>query len=281
MDKQVDHFQRRTATRKKRIEQAEKSLLAEEQRKKRLCEEKESRRHQEEETMRRLEEEDRQRKLEDERKQKELELQQKLEEEAREQEEAERQRRLREEEERKRAEEARIRQMNEDVKQKRLEQIDEIKRLKLAEQNLTTCNNELLLKNDQITNELETAKSNECKLGSKMDALSSRIVSQQVLENDDKQVKFYTGLPSFAVLKAVFDLATKGLPASFFTGCDIFDQFLITLIKLRLNIADQDLAYRFGIVSRCITKWLDVLYVKLSPVIYWPDRDQLLKTMPT
>ena len=65
-----------------------------------------------------------------------------------------------------------------------------------------------------------------------MDALSSRIVSRQVLESDDKQVNFYTGLPSFAVLKAVFDLAIKGLPASFCTGYDIFDQFLMTLIKL-------------------------------------------------
>ena len=142
-----------------------------------------------------------------------------------------------------------------------------MKKLKLAEQHLTKRNNELLLKIYQITDELKTAKSNEYKLGSKMDALSSRIVSRQVLESDDKQVKFYTGLPSFAVLKAVFDLAIKGLPASFCTGCDIFDQYLMTLIKLRLNVADQDLAYRFGVnqstVSRCITKWLDVLYVKL------------------
>ena len=132
---------------------------------------------------------------------------------------------------------------------------------------------------------LKLAKFKEYKLDSKMDTLSSTIVSQQVLEKDDKQVKFYTGLPSFAVLKAVYDIAIKGLPASFFTCYDTFDQFLMTLIKLRLNVADQDLAYQFGVnqstVSRCINKWLDVLYVKLSPLIYWPDRDQLLKTMPT
>ena len=30
-----------------------------------------------------------------------------------------------------------------------------------------------------------------------MDTLSNRIVIQQVLEKDDKQVKFYTRLPSF------------------------------------------------------------------------------------
>ena len=83
MDAQVVDFQQRTATRKRRIEQAEKSLLDEELRKKRLFEEKEIRRRQKEEAVRRLEEEEKQRKLENERKQKELELQQKLEEEAR------------------------------------------------------------------------------------------------------------------------------------------------------------------------------------------------------
>ena len=243
IDAKVVDFQRRTATRKRRIEQTEKSQLAEEEKKKRLREERESRRRQEEQCIRRLEEEERQRRLEDERKQKELELQRKLEEQAKEQEEAERQRELKEEEERKRAEEDRIRQINEDVKQKRLEQANEMKRLKLAEQQLTAHNNELLLKIEQTTTKLETAKSNECKLSSKIDSMSSRIVSRQVLENDEKQVKFYTGLPSFAALKAVFDLAIKGLPTSFYTGCDIFDQFLMTLMKLRLNVSDQDLAY--------------------------------------
>ena len=132
---------------------------------------------------------------------------------------------MKEEEERKRAEDTRVRQMNEDVKQKRLEQIEEMKRLKLTEQQLTANYNELLVKYHEITKELEAAKSNEAKLATKVDTLSNRVVSRQVLENDDKQVKFYTGLPSFTVLKAVFDLVNKGLPASYFTGCDIFDQF--------------------------------------------------------
>ena len=285
MEAKVADFQRRTATRKRRIEQAENSMLAEEQRKKRLCEEKETRERQEEEAIRKSEQAEKQRKLDEERKLKEQELQQKLEEEARKQEEEERQRRIKEEEERKRAEDAQVRQMDEDVKQKRLEQIEEMKTLKLTKQQLTASYNELLLKYNRMSEELKATKSNEAKLTSKLDTLSSRIVSQQVLENDDKQVKFYTGLPSFAVLKAVFDLVNKGLPANYFTGCDIFDQFLMTLIKLRLNVTDQDLAYRFGVnqstVSRCITKWLDLLYIKLSPLIHWPDRDQLVKTMPT
>ena len=60
---------------------------------------------------------------------------------------------------------------------------------------------------------------------------------------------------------------------------------MITLIKLRLNLGDQDLAYRFAIsqpsVSRYIAKWLDLLSIKLDFLIHWPDRQELIKTMPT
>ena len=59
---------------------------------------------------------------------------------------------------------------------------------------------------------------------------------------------------------------------------------ILVLMKLRLNFGDQDLAFRFGVsqstVSRCVGKWVDNLYVHLKPLIKWPDRDQLLKTMP-
>jgi len=40
---------------------------------------------------------------------------------------------------------------------------------------------------------------------------------------------------------------TKGLPECHFSGCPMFDQLLITLMKLRLNVPDQDLAYWFGV----------------------------------
>ena len=77
----------------------------------------------------------------------------------------------------------------------------------------------------------------------------------------------------------IYALVTKGLPDS------NFDQFLMTLTKLRLNCGDQDLAYRFGIsqstVSRAISKWIDMLFTKLSNLIHWPDREELVKTMPT
>ena len=61
-----------------------------------------------------------------------------------------------------------------------------MKRLKLTEQTLTANYNKLLVKYNQITEELKAPNSDEAKFISKVDALSNRIVSLQVWENDDK-----------------------------------------------------------------------------------------------
>lgn len=93
-----------------------------------------------------------------------------------------------------------------------------------------------------------------------------------------------TGLPSYSVLQTVFSLVVKEAPHSCDSGLGIFNQFLLTLMKFRLDVGEQDLAYRFGInqstVSRCISKWVDILFAKLSFLIQWPEWDQLMKTMP-
>ena len=59
---------------------------------------------------------------------------------------------------------------------------------------------------------------------------------------------------------------------------------MLTLIKLRLNSPMQDLAYRFSIhcstVSRIFKKWVVILDTRLKPLLLWPERDDLRRTMP-
>lgn len=118
--------------------------------------------------------------------------------------------------------------------------------------------NELLVKFNESSEELNKVKVSEVKLIAKVDVLSERVINLRTLENDDKMVKFYIDLPSFLVLKAVFAFVSKGLPEKHSFRCSYFDQFLLTVMKLRLNAGDQDLGYRFGInqstVSRCVAR---------------------------
>ena len=64
-----------------------------------------------------------------------------------------------------------------------------------------------------------------------------------------------------------------------------FQQLLLCLMKLRLGLSGQDIAYRFKVhkstVSRTFLYVINVLYIKLKCLIIRPDRDSLLKTMPT
>ena len=65
---------------------------------------------------------------------------------------------------------------------------------------------------------------------------------------------------------------------------DRFQEFVIVLMKLRLNMPLQDLAYRFKVshctVSRIFSSWLVVMDIRLFPLISWPEREQLWRTMP-
>ena len=68
-----------------------------------------------------------------------------------------------------------------------------------------------------------------------------------------------------------------------------FQQLLLTLMRLRLNLSrlnlsGADLGFRFNIhmstVRQIFTQVIEILYYRLRPLIYWPDRDSLRKSMP-
>ena len=63
-----------------------------------------------------------------------------------------------------------------------------------------------------------------------------------------------------------------------------FQEFVASLIKLRLNTPLQDLAYKFQVslstISRIVLKWVTNMDIRLRPLILWPDRQELRQTMP-
>ena len=99
-------------------------------------------------------------------------------------------------------------------------------------------------------------------------------------------VTYYTGLPNFETLTLVFDLAQKVMPNSKERGnrkLTNFDEILLVMIKLRLNLQNKDLGYQFKIskssVSQISHKWLYILYA-LKFLIRWPSREELRATIP-
>ena len=103
---------------------------------------------------------------------------------------------------------------------------------------------------------------------------------------DDDMVRFYTGLPNLAILKAVFAFIQKALPCAEQSTSKLssFQEFVATLVKLRLNSQVQDLSYRLDVsastISRLLLKWLTAMDSMLGALIVWPDRENLHKTMP-
>lgn len=117
------------------------------------------------------------------------------------------------------------------------------------------------------------------------------------IQHDDKLVRFYTGFMSFMILQSFFDFLGPVVNELRYWGTkegrrlrrrsqklDPINQFFLLLIKLRLNLRNKDLAYRFGIstsaVSRYITTWVCFLYHHLSELEWMPSVDQVSGTLP-
>ena len=63
------------------------------------------------------------------------------------------------------------------------------------------------------------------------------------------KVRFYTGLPSYEVLMVVFEHVSSHVSRQT-QNLSRFQEFVMVLIKLRLNVPLQDLAYRFVVSSK-------------------------------
>ena len=97
------------------------------------------------------------------------------------------------------------------------------------------------------------------------------------------KTRFYTGLPEFDLLITTFHFVSPYVTRKTKT-LSPFQEFVMVLIKLRMNVRNQDQAYRFEIylttVSRVFKAWMEASDVRLSPLISWPEREELWRTMP-
>ena len=118
------------------------------------------------------------------------------------------------------------------------------------------------------------------------------------IKDDDKLFNFYTGFGSYELFKAFFDeflgpvvselnyWGSKQRAYQRHYDCKLnpMNQLFLTLVKLRLNLKVKDLAFRFGIststVSRYITTWICFLYHHLKELDWSPSFKQVMGTLP-
>lgn len=124
----------------------------------------------------------------------------------------------------------------------------------------------------RLASELQAVKNKKLELG------------EDALRADEGKVSFYTGLPNFLVLNAVYELVEPAVRHTSQNGLEKFEEFLVFLMKLKFNFPLQDLAYRFHVscstVSRIFDKWLHAAYLTMKPLIVWPSRNEIRQTMP-
>ena len=101
-----------------------------------------------------------------------------------------------------------------------------------------------------ITDELSSTKGQ---------LLSVQLTEDSFRDNDDK-TKFYTGIPKFSLLMHVLNLIAPHIKRNTQNALSQFQEFLLVLIRLKLNSPLQDLAYRFNIsvptAHRIFGRWI-------------------------
>ena len=163
----------------------------------------------------------------------------------------------------------------------------------------------------QTIEENENLRNENAKLKESLDSVrknnSSDNFSIDKIKDSDYLVKLHTGLDNFKVFEWIYDQVKDKVPyMQYYKGPESHDvkryqvtkckkpgperilsaenELLLTLIKLRLNLNSQFLAFMFGVSPRLVTTiistWLPLLSLELKPLIHWPTREEAERYYP-
>ena len=135
-----------------------------------------------------------------------------------------------------------------------------------------------------LQTKLAEVEANRLELLNELEKLGPCLLTLEELKADEDKLKFYTGLPSYAVFDHVVNHVSSYVVHGENSKLAPWQCILLCLMRLRLTLTLQDLAYRFNIsvatACRVFEKWLYAMYICLDSLIFWPDRETLYKTMP-
>lgn len=122
--------------------------------------------------------------------------------------------------------------------------------------------------------------------GTQTDYYKDGSFSALYIKDDDSMTKFYTGLPSWKVFEHVFSIILPHIPKTWSSRSKLQpkDEFLLVLMRLRLNLLHQDIAYRFSISMASVTAifdtWINVMAERLKFLIKWSPKEVIQESMP-
>ena len=161
-----------------------------------------------------------------------------------------------------------------------------------------------------LNSEINTLKEENANLKAKLTnskQLKRELFVDDVLK-DDESVKFYTGIPSLACLTMIFNLlkpfaeklkywdknkekevtyqkdSSKKKPGKQ-RLLTIMEEFILTLVRLRLELLSRHLSDIFGVsegtVSKVFTTWVCFLSTVFRDILLkWPYKEDIKKTLP-
>ena len=135
-------------------------------------------------------------------------------------------------------------ELHDELNSSLIDNVEEINSSNLSELNDSNVQTDLTLSNvsaieDELTRlnkELHDLRDENKKL---------KVGTSAWFEGKDEKVNFYTGLPSFEILMVLLNYLSVVLPRSENTILTPFQEFVLTLMQLRLNLTLNDLGYRF------------------------------------
>lgn len=129
---------------------------------------------------------------------------------------------------------------------------------------------------------MQSLKSANAEIKNLKGTISSLKISAETL-NDENKLLYFTGFPKLIILDTIFAEVEPYLSERT-TMLPKFQQFLLTLIKLRLNFDFTYLGMLFQChrttASRIFENVIDIIYLRFKNFIFWPSHEIICNNMP-
>ena len=113
-------------------------------------------------------------------------------------------------------------------------------------------------------------------------SVENKIYHFQTYIDDPEKVAFYTGLNGLSAMRELFNIVENEMSCTS-KALTVEEEFLICLIKLKMNYLFQDIAYHLNVsvitVEESFHRTLDLMYIKLKYLVKWPSRENTKKSM--